>query len=68
MKLSNTVAWVEPRKTREEDTVLGIRGQYLISLVAMELCYLQRSSVKWFPAGPPESNPLITPDSPTYTR
>lgn len=46
--------------TREDDPILGIHGQYLISLVAMELCYLKRGFAKWCPTCPSEPNPFIT--------
>ncbi|KAG0159970.1 hypothetical protein PDIDSM_7497 [Penicillium digitatum] len=46
--------------TRENYPILSIRGQYLISLVASKLCYLQRSSTKRCPTGAPEPDPFIT--------
>lgn len=46
--------------TRENYPILSIRRQYLISLVASKLCYLQRSSTKRCPTGAPEPDPFIT--------
>lgn len=46
--------------TRENDPILSIRRQYLISLIASKLYYLQRSSAKRCLTGAPKPDPFIT--------
>ena len=45
---------------REDDPILAIRGRYLVSIVAVELCYLQWSLAKGCPTCPSEPNRFIT--------